>query len=299
MKPDFIIAWVAKCWSSSLYDILSAHSQIYFPWIKEINYFNTDFHDAVKIKDIKFYEFLKKNTSKFFDKAMCVWAWIVEDENEYASLYKNHSGELLWDGSIWYFHSTVAAANIYKNNPKVKIIFLFRDPVQRRISHYWMLKWLWMTSKSISQLLLDYSTWDLNYQETVLFNSSFYQKNYQRYADIFDKKNILIIRTEDLKDNYSQVIFSIQEYLKIDHEYISSTKSNTTYYSDSLFARTVKKIWSIGQILPNNIYKILKPLYSKFMSFFVKSTKPVVNQLNIEALVDIYKDEYVFLDNLI
>ncbi len=298
MFPNFVIAWVAKSWSSSLYDILINHSEIYFPWIKEINYFNTDFHKEVKKEDPWFYALLAKNTANHFDNWKVVWAWIIEEKKKYETLYSSNSKKITWDASIWYFHSKDAASNIFKNNPNTKILFLFRDPVRRWISHYWMLKWLWMTKKSVSQLLKEFEVGWLTYQEKVLFDSSYYQKNYKRYTDYFDKNNIMIVRTTDLKNSFEKIMQDIQIYLGVEYEELVSVKSNVTYYSDWIVSKIIKKIWKISSILPSRFYDSIKPLYNKIISFFAKWTKPVVPESEIKMLKKIYKNEYVFLNSL-
>ena len=39
MKLDFIVAGFRKCGTTSIYKVLSQHSQIYIPAVKEVDFF--------------------------------------------------------------------------------------------------------------------------------------------------------------------------------------------------------------------------------------------------------------------
>ncbi|WP_251923640.1 sulfotransferase family protein [Salinibacter ruber] len=109
MKPrkiTFIIPGAGRSGTTSLFEYLGQHPNIYTPRIKEIRYFS----DWQK-KGIEWYH------SHFSD-------WTVEKE----------AGE----GSTKYMYSKNAAKRIYNYNEKIKLLFILRDPVERAISNY---KW--------------------------------------------------------------------------------------------------------------------------------------------------------------
>lgn len=106
MLPNFLIVGPPKCGTTSLQIYLSQHKEIFIPNPgKEIHFFDENYE-----KGIKWYE-------KFFES--------VKKE------------EAIGEKSPSYFFHPEAPKRIKKHIPNAKIIFIFRNPVDRAYSHYW------------------------------------------------------------------------------------------------------------------------------------------------------------------
>ena len=99
--PDFFIVGAPKCGTTSLYDYLSQHPQIFMPFHKEPLYFGADLH-------------------RRYGRMSAV---------EYAALFRDarayqHVGE----ASTWYLYSATAAREIFEASPGARIIIGVQVP---------------------------------------------------------------------------------------------------------------------------------------------------------------------------
>lgn len=106
MQPSFIIVGAQKAGTTSLYNYLIQHPKIKSTLLKEVHYFDLNYH-----KPISWYE-------TFFP-------------------LKKNDDSITGEASPYYMFHPLALQRIAKHNPDVKIILLLRDPVKRAISHYY------------------------------------------------------------------------------------------------------------------------------------------------------------------
>lgn len=98
----FFIAGYPKAGTTSLYDYLGSHPDVFLPEIKEPHYFTEDYPGARE----------------------------VTTEDSYRGLYRDaEPHQLLGDASASVIHSGVAIDRICERNPQAKFIVLIRDPV--------------------------------------------------------------------------------------------------------------------------------------------------------------------------
>lgn len=106
--PNIFIVGAPKCGTSSMYDYLSQHPQVFGSEHKEPNFFNTDLQMA---------------------DSMRVGGRLGHRE-AYLELYSD-AGALpaVIEGSVWNLYSDVAPLAIAKEVPNAKIIVMLRNPV--------------------------------------------------------------------------------------------------------------------------------------------------------------------------
>lgn len=109
-NPAVILAGVRKCGTTTLFDMLAAHSRICPASVKESQYFACD---EVTIK---------KNLT-----------W-------YEDLFNGNNDCVLLDGSTWYFGASNAPELINQCLPRSRIILSLRDPAARVFSAYLHMK---------------------------------------------------------------------------------------------------------------------------------------------------------------
>ncbi len=114
MLPDFIIIGAAKGGTSSLYDYLTQHPSIYSCVVKEPNYFAMYYDRGINWYKSCFPTTLKKYNVTTFEKKKFVTG---EASTQY----------------YWYPHTP---KRIKKIIPKIKLILLLRNPIDRSYSHY-------------------------------------------------------------------------------------------------------------------------------------------------------------------
>lgn len=102
-KPNLFIIGAPKCGTTSLYDWLAQHPQIFMSSFKEPHYFNTD------------------DTFRF-----------VKDADEYLKLFElaNNEHQIVGEASTWYLFSKTAVPRIECYTSKsAKYIVCLRDPI--------------------------------------------------------------------------------------------------------------------------------------------------------------------------
>ena len=109
--PNFLIIGAGKSGTTSLFDILKQHPQVYGPKKKELRFFSYDKHYA---KGPQFYE------DSYFKKA---GGYAIRTEASPA--YLN-----------WSEKSAPRIKEVYGDRP-IKLLAIFRDPVKRAYSQYW------------------------------------------------------------------------------------------------------------------------------------------------------------------
>lgn len=110
--PDFFLVGAPKCGTTSVFESLRAHPEIFMVGQKETNHFATDL----------------QNIS------------MVSDNRAYQNLFANAGGaSRLGEASVWYLFSRAAVANIHRENPEARILILLRNPIDAFVSlhnHY-------------------------------------------------------------------------------------------------------------------------------------------------------------------
>lgn len=108
-KPGFFIVGAPKCGTTSLFEYLLRHPDVYMPPCKEIHYFGSDL--VYRHHDI--------------------------NEDDYLSLFEQCKNEkAIGEASVWYLYSKKAAEEIKAFNPEAKIIIMIRKPVDMIYSLY-------------------------------------------------------------------------------------------------------------------------------------------------------------------
>ena len=125
-KVDFFVVGAARSSTTSLYNYLIQHPEIYLPKIKELNYFS-----EVESKDLSLYDKPEKN--QFYHTK------IIKSAKTYDKLFKGaNDNQIKGDISPSYMWDRNTAERIFNHNPEAKIIISLRNPVYRAFSHYLM-----------------------------------------------------------------------------------------------------------------------------------------------------------------
>lgn len=105
--PTFLILGAPKCGTTALHYYLSQHPDIYLGKVKEPHYFARDL----------------------------IAPMYVQDQSRYEALFEGFDGQAhVGEASPLYLYSTQAAKEIAAFNPDIKVIAMFRDPVEAAYS---------------------------------------------------------------------------------------------------------------------------------------------------------------------
>jgi len=195
-KPNFMCIGAPKCGTTTLYDILKQHPDVYVPSFKEPNFFNSD-----------------GNYAKGF-------SWYL---SEFFSGVKNESS--IGEFTPGYFVDDNAPERIFKElGGELKLVLLLRNPVDRAYSQYLHAKRdlddeldffnaLEAESDRINQL--KWVNPILCYKLSYIQNSLYHSK-LENWLQYFSMDNIKIFIFEDeFLMNRSEMISELSEFLGV------------------------------------------------------------------------------------
>ena len=204
-KPDFFIVGAPRCGTTALHSYLADHPQIFLDRNhKEINYFGSDLHQAPRARRYT--------------------------QEEYLRIFAHAPrGAKIGEGSVSYFSSQKAAAEIREFNPDAKIIIMLRNPADMMYSLHGLAVYLGQEN------LTDFET-ALNAEEERKLGRNLpdrfyirewlyyrdvarYAEHVSRYFDVFGRENVRVIIFEDFVKDTASVYAGALRFLDVDPEF--------------------------------------------------------------------------------
>lgn len=214
--PDFIIIGCQKCATTSLYDYMIQHPNIFSASEKEIHYFDSNYNVGITWYRSFFPTIFQKKFLQYRKQ-------------------KFTSGE----ASPMYIFNSVAAKRISELLPQVKLIAILRNPVDRAYSHYNMQVKNGYESLSFEDALAIEEKRIAGEREKELQNENYvginlrdfsylsrgiYIDQLEHWMKYFNRKQFLILTTEELEDNPINTMNKIFEFLDLPSYEIKNLK---------------------------------------------------------------------------
>ena len=289
-KPNFLIVGAAKSGSTSLYQYLSQHPEVFMPVNKEPNYFVHEYQQKMN----------KECPSYSIDMNRMIF-----QKNEYYNLFKSAKTEhgAIGEATVTYlFKHSLAIQNIKKELDNPKIIIILRNPIERAFSQYAYACELGLENLNFKDAIeienqrLN-SNWSSNF---AYIGQGMFSNQVKAYLKNFDDVHILLL--DDLKKNLQLEMNKIFNFLKISGDYkIQKTKK----YNVS----GIPKIRAVHDFLIHNnktkiiLRKILPNYILRNLSVFVRSVnqfqKLEISLQDRNHLNNIYKKDIFELQKLI
>lgn len=239
--PNFFIIGAAKSGTTALFDVLNQHPEVYFPFQKEPNFFSNERNFA---RGLIWYENTYfKNAAKF------------PARGEASPHY------------MYWAEKTASRLATLDRNKKIKIISMFRDPVKRAYSHYWMLAHRDLEDLPFSEAikaeerrLRDHYD-ELNEIGSLrygYFRGGQYYSLMQPYINNFPKENIHFLLLEDFQKDFNNAITKLSNFLEIDLSFsFSPASSNPAYMPRS------QKLHRFLHHPSGNLYQLIRSILKK------------------------------------
>lgn len=193
-KIDFIVCGTQKGGTSALDVYLREHRQICMARIKEVHFFDNEEYFKAKSPPYKKYHcfFEHKNPDKLLGECTPIYMY-------------------------WYD----APRRIWEYNKHIKLIIVLRNPIERAYSH-----WNMMRVKKLDK----FTFWDairnedtrcrealpFQHRDYSYIDRGFYLEQIRRIWAYFDKKQVLVIKNEYLKNQMHDALYDVCEFLGVE-----------------------------------------------------------------------------------
>jgi hypothetical protein len=264
-RPAFIIIGAQKSGTSSLHVYLSHHPNIKPATEKEIHFFDKD--DA-------------------FNKGL---SWY---HSHFPLPYELNRNEITFEATPSYLYRLSVANRIYNYDPKIKLIALLRNPVDRAYSQWNMYRtllkerphFLFRVSRNsnaevrqwVDKILADDSY--PSFDEAVLeeldmvfagdpnpepsyIRRGLYYEHLKRFLNLFERDQLLVLDSALLKNKPSKVLNKIIRFLGVSPYAWNSDKLSVTYnkrtYQQNMSESTRTTLREFYEPYNKNLYELL------------------------------------------
>ncbi len=180
MLPNFLIIGAQRSGTTWIHRCLMEHPEVFAPAEKELDFFTL-----------------------YYDRGLDYYSSFFRDAQGYSAI-----GEV----TPHYINRVKTAERIAACLPDVKLIAIFRNPVERAFSFYSMFKDRYPN--------MDFRT-ALEYDKALIGNGLYFDL-VQNYLHFFDRKQFLFLLFDDLKKNNVEFIQSIFKFLGVRDNFIPS-----------------------------------------------------------------------------
>lgn len=229
---DFLIIGAAKSGTTTLYEWMKNHPELYLPAGKELPFFTED--DLYR-------QGLDSYLGQNFDAAPEKALWGKATPQYMSGEHRIPPGEI--------------AKRIHETNPEIKLIAVLRHPIERAFSDYKMAVRRGYKTQSFSENV------DSALNETTLNNerenpteenryliAGEYGRILSEYLHYFDSSQLLVLFAEELKTHPEESLRTIFSFLDVDVNFVPPNIT-TNYHRGGSEAR-------LNLLTPRNIYKI-------------------------------------------
>ncbi len=194
--PTFLVIGAMKTGTTSLYNYLRHHPQVFMPNTKEVNFFNPMRNWR---RGVEWY------AQQFRDADSGVEA-MGEASTSYAKF-------------PWVKDVPSRVASVLGD---VRLIYVIRDPIERMRSHYLHNLGTGQEWRPIEEAFL---------KEPMYANISRYALQIEQYLPYFPRDRLLVIESEDLRRDRLATLRSVFEFLAVDRDWVPPTLDQEFYRS--------------------------------------------------------------------
>ena len=287
--PNFLIIGAARTGTSSLYEYMRQHPDIWFSPVKEPMFFalegsKPDFRGPGDDLEIN-----RKS---------------VADLAAYQALFSGATTQkAIGEASANYLYSGSAAARIRHHVPEAKMIAVLRNPVERAYSSFlYMIRDRREPLRDFALALEQESKRIAEHWEHIWHYArmGLYSQQLQRYYDLFDKNRIRVYLNEEMKQDAPGLLKDVFGFLEVDDSFLPDT--SVTYNEGGVPKR---KLLNALLTRPSIIKRLLRPLMpAAAMKFYTRLKhsnldKPPLDEEVRARLAALYRDDVLRLQDMI
>lgn len=245
--PNFLIVGAAKSGTTSLYQYISQHPDVFMPANKEPNFFVSNYQNKTSIEC----------PSYTADRRRMIF-----DENAYRALfYGANRYKAVGEATVTYLYKpeeAIPRIQALLGDPKILIIL--RNPIHRAFSHYSYCRELGFENLDFPEAIsAEVKRLASGWSSTFAYiDQSRFSKQIASYKDSFS--NVKIIILEEFIGNEQSHLNEIYKFLHIDDSFINT-------FDETFNSSGIPRFQKLQQLLvhENPIKQILKKLLSPLL----------------------------------
>ncbi|PEN12617.1 hypothetical protein CRI94_13965 [Longibacter salinarum] len=182
IRPTFLICGAKKAGTTALANYLREHPDVIISHPKETNYFRDHYEKGIE--------------------------WL-------SAHYEHYDGETaVGEASVWNMYAPRAARRIHDTLPNARLIFVLRDPVSRAFSQYYydLRCGLIEPHRTFEEVVHEPQTT----AERDIIEMGFYDEQLKRFTERFDREQILILLSRDLRKSTQSVLKDVARFIRVD-----------------------------------------------------------------------------------
>ncbi len=283
--PNFLIFGVQKAGTTSVYNYLKQHPEVYLSPVKEPNFFEKDWDQ------------LAEQGHQFNPRQIVTF-------EQYSNLFEAVTNEIAI-GEVspnYLFHYKTSIGQIKRYVPNAKLIAILRNPVDRAISDYLM----HVREAQSKTPLKEQIQYKAN-KSFVILKGKYYQA-VKQYFEEFGREQVSILLYDDLRKDSQNFMQEIYQIIGVNPSFEADT-SQKSQVAQMPKNEAINKLLVRKNPLRSLSATLLKPLLSEekrqtLRSFLIGMNSKSKNEIDSfneekELLLDVYRDDILKLQDLI
>jgi len=218
--PTFVVIGSAKSGTSSLYEYVEGHPQVFMSRTKELQYFCAAFPPELRL-----------------DSSLALGqAWYEEQFADAGDAIAIGEASTHYTLLPW---SAGTAARMASVIPDAQLIYLMRDPVERALSHY--VHWVRTGNETlpVEQALRT---------QGIYLAASRYATQLDEYLAHFPREQILLLTTDELRDERTATLQRTFEFIGVDPAWVPDALARE--FNRATDQRTPRRALEIARRVP-------------------------------------------------
>ena len=279
--PTFLIVGAMKAGTTSLYQYLRQHPDIFMSHIKEPGFFSfgeNEYCDEAK---------------KIFPQRICTL-------DDYAALYQNVREErAIGEATTAYLDCPRAPERIKSYVPEAKLITILRDPAERAHSHFMFNKKLFQDLPTLEMAVEEESNRVIDgYSSRYKYlGKGFYHQQLIRYLRLFPADQMKILIFDDFKQDPYRLLSEVFAFLEVDETFkpdISIRYNTSGAWRSGAFEWIMKRLQPVRRIAEK---KLPPALVSKVGRTVMKSQTS--SRGTRQMFINYYREDILQLQDLL
>ncbi len=267
--PNFFVVGAGKSGTTSIYEYLSEHPEIFMSPVKETNFF------ALKDRDLPAEENDPLQMNHYPDS--------ITNWDDYKGLFTGASSyhKAIGEVSPMYLYSPIAALNIRQHVPDAKIIAILRQPSDRLYSRYMhLMREDRAPSQNLEEIFNEDSIW---WHRNDLVREGFYHKHLKWYLDLFCRNQLMIVLYDDLVKDPLNLMSRIYTFLGVNKDFVPSLDKKLNP-SGIVVNRNLDVLIGQKSIIKNMVKKIAPDFFAR-----VAKNGKIINKVNEMRAKNLHK----------